>query len=219
MNRSGVMHTIEAVLAGTILFVFVVAVMPRLDVGTDPAPTIDEQTRQALATLDAADWLRPAAVAGNASGIADRLETIVGPRQVAVSLRWINATAATVETSKTYTRNISINASTVEQVTARIWLYDVSDPDVSFGDTTLYDRSGTVREAYISQDVSGVGSGQVLLNITVSGQSRIGYSIDVANSMITRQPPVEDDVHAASYVLAGDTDMFHPMEVTALVWQ
>ncbi len=217
--RSGVVHTIESLLAA-ILFLFLVVaitqqVRPQGDIGAD----ISLRTRNVVETMDAAGRLRPPLANRSLGIVKDRAEAHLPALDLEVAMRRVNATADTATFSGEHSAAFPVNASAAGSQTARLWFDDAASPNVTVNGVDVLTTTGTV-DSYREIDIADeTVNGLNHLNISVTGPSTVGYSIDIAEQYRTGVPPSDIDVTVTTYTVGGHNHSFQPAEVSLQAWQ
>ncbi|MDY6761957.1 MAG: hypothetical protein SVY41_02830, partial [Candidatus Nanohaloarchaea archaeon] len=218
-QRSGLIHTLEALLGAILFLVLVVGVSQQVDTGVETGPDIAVRAENTLETLDLGGELRPPLANQSLEMVRRRVDDRLSGLSVEVTARYLNATASTVTTSGTYTDTFPVNASNAERQTLRLWFDSAAAPNVSVAGTYVTNNTVTV-DGYEQYDISGVTQdGDNELQIDVAARSTVSYSVDIVEQYSTGVPPAETDVISVPYPVSGSNVSFQPVEVSVQVWQ
>ncbi len=218
-RRSGIIHTLESLLAAILFLVLVVGVSQQVNVDAQTGPDVVVRAESTVEALDVGGELRPPVANRSLELLRDRVDDRLSGLDVEVSVRYLNATADTVTISDSHTDTFHVNQSNVQQETLRLWFDGAAAPNVSVGGTDITTQTGTV-DGYEEYDISSATSdGDNTLQIDVAGTSTVSYSVDIEELYRTGEPPANTDVVAVPYPISGSNVSFHPAEVSVQVWQ
>ncbi|MDY6769457.1 MAG: hypothetical protein SVU88_00625 [Candidatus Nanohaloarchaea archaeon] len=218
MQRSGIMHTVEAILAAILFMFFIITVTPA------PAPDtadgeVDRRVRNTLEVLDLNNSLRRPATNRSLGIVKNRVDRQITARSTAVSGLFLNTTSGRATFSDRHDDLFPVNASTVERAVLRVWYEDAASPNVTVNGNTVAALTGTV-DRYGQYDILDLTEDRTnTLNITVAATSTVGYSVDVYEREQEGSAPSDTDVLTTSYVISGDNGTFTPVEVSVLSWR
>ncbi|MDY6765849.1 MAG: hypothetical protein SVW77_00620 [Candidatus Nanohaloarchaea archaeon] len=218
-TRSGLIHTLEALLGAMLFLVLVVGVSQQVNVDAQTGPDIVVRSENTLEALDAGGDLRPPVANRSLDILRDRIDDRLSGLSVEVSAHYLNATADTVTTAGTYTDTFPVNTSNVQQQRLRLWFDDAQAVNVSVSGDYVTNNTGTVNGS-AQYDISGVTvDGDNELQIDAAGTSTVSYSVEIEERYITGTPPATTDVVAVPYPVSGSNVSFQPVEVSVQAWR
>lgn len=219
MQRKGVVHVIEAIIATFLLLSFLLFMTQPAD-RTDVEATLTHKTMfQTLQALDTAGELRGPAYQQDLDTIKDLVQNHTNNRAIEIALLTLNTTSQEAAFTSTHEINVTVRNTTERQI-LRVWYRDAAAPNVSVNDQFIANNTGTLTDEYEAYDiVEHTTTGENTVTVDVSGSSRIGYSIDIYDREQSAEPPAARSVFTTSYPVSGVNTSFFPVEVTILSWQ
>lgn len=219
LRRSGVVHTLESLVAAIIFLFLVVVIAQQLSSTPDTGADLGLRTRHVAEALDTADRLRPPVSNRSLGILQNRFDTHLQGVNVEVSVMEVNATEDTVMVTGSHARTFTVNQSAVQNQVLRLWFENAAAPNVSINNDYILNHTGTV-DAYKTVDPSAdTVDGTNNMTIDVASRSRIGYSVDIYERYSSGSPPAATDVVSTTYLIGGENHSFRPAEVSIQAWQ
>ncbi|MBW6462265.1 MAG: hypothetical protein K0B07_04425 [DPANN group archaeon] len=216
-KRKGTLHTLEALIAFSIVSTFILFVMPSIDI----SPSNGHRTNyvyNTLETLETKGILRAYATENNLTGINTTLANLLPETyNFAVGMSRLNATHKTV--SGNYSFNYTTDTTKLDYATLDLIFDTATDPTIYLNGNIIYsqadDASGVLE--YIDLTTSSL-SGENSLVFNFTGSSTFDYRLSILESEDLSIPPSQKNIDTINYFVAGKGSTFLPVNVRVYIW-
>lgn len=214
--RKGFLSTLEAVIASTIFFLFLLNAAPSLtgDQGGPNEMTM-EKIRTTTEALDEAGTLREQIGERNLTGLQEQIDDYLVPLNVAVGVLYSNTTERSFSgTDGSYT--FEGNESTEERTLLRLWIDEADDLVIRVnGQTAL--RTGST--GYTATDVSDLTTtGTNSVNLTAQ-EADLDIAVEQYNYYQSRPLPTDTTVSSTGHQIGTQNGELNPAELRVFVWE
>ncbi len=215
VTRQGFLSTLEAVIASTIFFLFLLNAAPTF---TGDSSGADDMTRNNIRSitmaLDQAGSLRDDMANRDLQALEERIDDYLVPLDVAVGLLYTNTTEGTFTgTSSEY--EFSGNG-TEKQATLRLWIDQADSLIVDInGQTALR----TSQSGYHEEDISDLTTaGTNTLNFTAVSAD-LEFEVEQYLYQQSRELPTDTTILSEGRHIAGTNNTLNPTELRVFVWE
>lgn len=215
VTRQGFLSTLEAVIASTIFFLFLLNAAPTFtDGGGDANEMTMDEIRSTTAALDQAGSLRDHIAERDLQALEDSIDDYLVPLNVAVGVLYTNTTEGTFSgTSSEYTFS---GNGTEESATLRLWVDQADGLVVGInGQTALR----TSRSGYHEEDISDLTvDGTNTINFTAVSAD-LDFEVEQYLYQQSQELPTDTTITSAGHHISGTNGTLDPAELRVFVWE
>lgn len=215
VNRNGFLSTLEAVIASTIFFLFLLNAAPTFTESGDGTNEMTmEKIRSVTASLDSSGQLRQQIAERDLQALEESIDDYLVPLNVAVGLLYTNTTEGSFSgTSAEYAFQSN---ETEERAVLRLWADQADNLVVRInGQTALR----TSQEGYHQEEVSDLTTtGTNVLNLTAQS-AELDFAIDQYLYEQSQELPTDTTVASSGHHIAGVNGTLDPAELRVFVWE
>lgn len=213
-GRKGFIKTLEAVVAASIFFIFILNAVPAISGAEDTGAAVKEELSRQLESLDREGTLRQDVVNKDLAGIEDDLEGDFAGYRMAIGLSYLGMSDGRYNGGG-LTESFDVNKSRAEKEVLRLWVEEDQGIDVSINGNSVISSPGTgYTEVNIESDTVDGGN-----TLEISGSGNLFYRIDKYNYMQNGDLPEDRSINSMSYTLAGEEGSFQPSELRVYLWR
>ncbi|MCK5594336.1 MAG: hypothetical protein KAI18_03775 [Candidatus Aenigmarchaeota archaeon] len=216
-KRKGAMHALEALLAFSIVSMFILFVTPSINISELNGHKTN-YVYSTLETLETKGLLRSYASENNLTGLNTTLADLLPETyNFAVGISRLNATHKTI--SGNHSANYSADTTKLDYITLDLIFDTATDPNIYLNDALIYSQTGDASGVLDSIDLTtSTVSGENSLVFNFTGSSTFDYRLSISESEDLSTPPSQKDIDTVNYFISGIDSTFRPTIVRVYLW-
>lgn len=221
-RRKGFVATLEAALASAIFLTFIITILPGFtQTDVDTLTPWENKISEILDSLDKTNELRGPALNLNLTKIDNMVDNYT-PADLdhTVGILYSDYTRGSLSISDSGNVSFNINKSRSQSEYLRLYLENVSSPELKVNANSIWSSQGDFNDSYRSFSIiSYTSDGTNNFSMNVSSTSKLDYRIDRYYYIQKGTLPSEGKIISSSYHPAGENFTLKPMEVRVFGWR
>lgn len=216
-KRKGVMHTLEALLAFSVVTTFILFVTPSINISELNGHKTN-YVYSTLETLETKGLLRTYATENNLTGLNTTLTDLLPETyNFAVGMSRLNATHRTLSGNHSF--NCTADTTKLDYATLDLIFDTATDPKIYINGNLIYSQTGDASGVLESIDLTdSTISGENTLTFNFTGSSTFDYRLSISESEDLSTPPSQKDIDTVNYFISGIDNTFKPTIVRVYLW-